>query len=695
VKYISPPASTVTLGGYAAKQCHERTRKELDIDVDAEWKDPIDPFSLSIMEAGNVYEDPVIRGLFEAAIPSHVVIDTTKRLGKVTIARELEAARAVKMVIFTGDREPASLAAREELTHALLEDPGSVRILWNPRLRKWKKDGHGKLVWASRSAEPDVLYRQNARAARTSRWGSIDVKFHHPFSGTTAGIDWLVSTLDAPFPEKGEKRAFTGTLKREDAYQLAHYHRALEFHGLAGSAVGGIIGKPLDDETLIVWLDLNDKLYERNTASALSMYDSSWEKVLAVATREMERREDPTLPKLSFPEWKSECGACEWRSLCHIELAEMDSITLLPGITPTKAQAHYEAGVNTTLALSKLDTATARLVEAKAPRLGDLVASAQSGVASKDSEVHTLFQHLDPPLRGVETSKLSSTLAAAGIETVAAAAKLDLATARYAPGVKNLVKAIDQARVVTYGRVHRNTHVFKARGVGELTIPSAPVEVHVDMENDAHIYMWGVCVVWTDGDRVRTTRESFHSFDATDESEARVVAEFWAYLTEIIQKAVGRHGADGVRVFHYTAAEDRCLRHLANKHIGVEGVPTPGDVEAFLASDVWVDLYPILTNQLIWPTEDQTLKSLAKYVRFLWRDEDPSGSNSVVWYQRACDPTDPEREAWQKRIIDYNADDCAATAALLAWLQRFGQVTNPNRTIEPVENLEPRARRPR
>jgi predicted RecB family nuclease len=107
-----------------------------------------------------------------------------------------------------------------------------------------------------------------------------------------------------------------------------------------------------------------------------------------------------------------------------------------------------------------------------------------------------------------------------------------------------------------------------------------------------------------------------------------------------------------------------------------------------------VDLYPVMTKQLVWPTEDLTLKSLAKYTRFIWRDTDPSGSNSTVWYQRAIDPENENREVDQKRIIDYNADDCQATAELLAWLQRFGEVKDMKRKLSSVEDLEKRYTRP-
>ena len=173
-----------------------------------------------------------------------------------------------------------------------------------------------------------------------------------------------------------------------------------------------------------------------------------------------------------------------------------------------------------------------------------------------------------------------------------------------------------------------------------------------------------------------------------------MTAELWKFLTDTIKAADKEFGKGNVLVFHYTAAEDRCLRALVEKHAGAKGIPSSVALEKFLASDVWVDLYPILTDQLLWPTENMTLKSLAKYVRFFWRDTDPSGANSVVWYKRAIDSSDAEAKDFQDRIVDYNADDCEATAVLLAWLQQFGKVKNVAKKLTSVEDLEERYRRP-
>ena len=687
------PEHHVSLGGYAAKQCLERLRKEFDPAYPESWKDPEDAFTLEIMEAGNVFEQVTVRSALLETISSHLIIDTTKKMSQKVIADTLAVARTKTLVVFDSSRDPLSLNLREDLTHALCEVPGKVRVLWNPRLRKWRRDGNRKVTWSPRAAEPDLMFRHEGRS-KVVRWGSIDVKFHHPFEGETKGRVWNVSPLGLPFPSSAKEEAHKGVVKKVDAMQLAHYQRALAFHGLDGEPLAGIIGKPLDDELKVVWLDLNEKLYERSSTSALAMYDEHFQEALDVASREIDRLKDPTLEPLSRPEWKSECHTCVWRTTCHDELSVQDHITLLPGITPARAKAHYAVGVTDVRTLARLDTNTARVVDAGVSELDDLIDRANAHAATPGGE--TLPAAM---LVTAKSSKQTTALFEANVHTIDDLANLDPLTASYATkgATKpySLVSTIDQARVVDYARVRKMTHVFRARGVETLNIPSPSVEIHVDMENAEHIYLWGVYVVWRENDRVRTTRKAFATFEANDAAEAHNTVEFWKYLQELIEKAEARHGAGSVKVFHYTAAEDRCLRHLATKHAGVKNMPTPSEVEALLKSDVWVDLYPVLTDQLVWPTEDLTLKSLAKYVRFMWRDEDPSGSNSVVWYANAINPVDPERAKWQQRIIDYNEDDCAATAALLSWLQRFGEVNNLAKKLSRVEDLEERYARSR
>jgi predicted RecB family nuclease len=63
-----------------------------------------------------------------------------------------------------------------------------------------------------------------------------------------------------------------------------------------------------------------------------------------------------------------------------------------------------------------------------------------------------------------------------------------------------------------------------------------------------------------------------------------------------------------------------------------------------------------------WPTSDYSIKTLARYAGFEWRDADPSGASSIEWYARWLETRDP---AIKQRILQYNEDDCHAMRVLL------------------------------
>ena len=76
--------------------------------------------------------------------------------------------------------------------------------------------------------------------------------------------------------------------------------------------------------------------------------------------------------------------------------------------------------------------------------------------------------------------------------------------------------------------------------------------------------------------------------------------------------------------------------------------------------------YDVVFRATEWPTYDHSIKTLAKYLGFAWRDTDPSGAASIEWYQRWLETGD---QAIKQRILDYNEDDCRATGVLLAGIR--------------------------
>ncbi len=70
----------------------------------------------------------------------------------------------------------------------------------------------------------------------------------------------------------------------------------------------------------------------------------------------------------------------------------------------------------------------------------------------------------------------------------------------------------------------------------------------------------------------------------------------------------------------------------------------------------------VVRNYTEWPTRDHSIKTLAQYLAFKWRDTDPSGASSIEWFQRWSGNKD---QKIKQRILQYNEDDCLATRVLL------------------------------
>jgi predicted RecB family nuclease len=279
-------------------------------------------------------------------------------------------------------------------------------------------------------------------------------------------------------------------------------------------------------------------------------------------------------------------------------------------------------------------------------------------------------------------------LAREGVRCAADVSGLDARTALYAStGASRLSASIDQARVALADRVHR------ARGVEFVTVPRAAIELDVDIEDDGGgvCYLIGVKETLRSRGSVESRFIPFVTWDHTEEAEARNFAAFWNHITETIATAA-RSRTGAVRIFVWSGHEERYFTHMAEQHAGVAGVPTVDEVESLCASEVWVDMYPILAKQLVWPTEDLTLKSLAKYARHMWRDETPGGANSVAWYQGQSDANQrgdiDTRDELRQRLLDYNEDDVIATYALREFIAKMGEARRPGQKLPGVESLD-------
>lgn len=650
-------------GGYFAKQCDRRAAIEADPRYANAPKASPSPALAERMEKGTAFEEE-IRQIWRKKLGSKLA------------------------VVPACDRSSESKTSREALTMELLEHPGRAVAIWNPRLRA---DLEG-----SRIAEPDFLVRIGTGKNGTPIWAPGDVKWHRTLEGTAKPSGWTVSPLTRPFPDAGTRTELgRGVPHKSDAMQLAHYRRVLEHHGYAQMPKedepywSGLIGK----EGVLLWFNLDAPLYNHSVdaddvepggstrvrESAQECYDREFAWRVMVVAREMERITDPELETLAYPEWKDECKECPWKIVCHDELRfqHRHHITLLPGITPQRAQAHYRRGVRSAHELAGLDYQTAVLVDAG---VNPLTARERTAELGSSVLLQTALE-LRPDV--------ATRLAAAGFSVVADLEKVHEPTAAYAESrVHNLPLAIDQARVAIVGHPHL------ARDVEYVEIPRAVIERDIDIEDaDGHCYLIGALDTGKRviAGRTKSRREyrPFVDWSSGGKKEHKVFADWWRDTQHMLAYSRAQHYS--FCMYHYTDHEGRYFRALAERHAGKPGVPTLADLEEFLESSTWVDMHPIVAGQIIWPAEDVTLKSIARYLQFNWRDDQPGGGNSIAWYRQATTSTAPyERRVARKRLLEYNEDDVRATFAIRNWTAKVGDARKPGNRIPNVKDLDAR-----
>lgn len=192
-----------------------------------------------------------------------------------------------------------------------------------------------------------------------------------------------------------------------------------------------------------------------------------------------------------------------------------------------------------------------------------------------------------------------------------------------------------------------------------IELPIRAREIYFDIEADPFkgnfVYLHGM--VEREHGLPATSR--FHPFfaeGATPHDEEAVFAAAWQYLTECIKDSV---------IYYYSQYEATSYKRLARKFPSVCSVE---DVESLFSTPEMIDLYAIVKRHTEWPCNNFSIKTLAVYCGFHWRDESPSGAASIEWYRRWIETGDP---AIKTRILDYNEDDCLATGIVVDAIRRM------------------------
>jgi predicted RecB family nuclease len=626
-------ARTGPQGGYLAKRCPEAV--QLDILRPVEPL-PSSDFMTMLTDGGIAFEVDVF-DLLRSSVA-----------GAVDINRGL-------------DREQ-----REQLTADAMDEAAPLVI-------------GGRLpldVVGRRLGEPDLLLRMGAERKADGRWSyvAVDVKNHIVRDSPDPAAENLGEALTvAPWvATDGADSSESARCRYDDLLQLAHYQRLLEAcgHQAEEGRWGGIIGVG----PKLAWYDLDAPRWEpseylepdpKGPLSTMETYEAAFAHRLAVSDAALAHRQDQTIPLLAESILIPACGECGWRIWCYPRLEETADLSLLQGMNLRKRRLHHERGITDLHALAGLDDRTARLIEADV-NLRDLMERATT------VDPQTAIAAIIPKRR-----RQIAHLAGEGIHRAADLKDLDNQTLSYrGSGMTDLTGQIDRVRART------GPHpAYRRRGVDHLDVPRGDIELDVDMENVAGgTYLWGVLVTeHHHGQAPTVDYRPFVSWDPSPaDGELDAFTRFWDWLQDQRRAAVATGRT--LRAYCYSkAAENTQLRRIAERL----GLGLEAEIEAFITSEEWVDLYEVFSGQLVTGTR-MGLKVVAPLAGFHWRGDEAGGGQSMVRFvEAASDGDDAVASEARRWILEYNEDDVRATAALREWLD------GPARLMPSVDTIKP------
>ncbi|MHB1087401.1 MAG: TM0106 family RecB-like putative nuclease [Acidimicrobiales bacterium] len=385
---------------------------------------------------------------------------------------------------------------------------------------------------------------------------------------------------------------------------LAHATRVLQALGHGDPSGRGAM---IDRHRRVWWFDLAGNNYPRFN---LDTYDALYrERVSILEAHDQWRLEDGEFP--TKPYWHRECLECPYSSHCERQLTEIDDVSLTRFTNIEQQVLLHEHGIDSREQLAHLDPARARSARGRA-----LIPRGES-----QREDH-------------------------------------------------LGRSIDKLEDLIYrARAHVRGSSLRILEPALMGCPTADVEVDVDMESyDDTTYLWGATVTVNNAvDGVASGHWSFVNWDElNDTTESRIFADFWAWFDGLRSLCAAQARSVAAYCFWAQAEDGAMNRAVLNP---LPGGPTRADLDDFRQSSPaqWIDLHELAKRQI--QTEGPLgLKQLASSSGFAWRDENPSGEASMVWYELASAGESPEAMASRQRILEYNEDDCRATKALRDWL---------------------------
>jgi predicted RecB family nuclease len=279
---------------------------------------------------------------------------------------------------------------------------------------------------------------------------------------------------------------------------------------------------------------------------------------------------------------------------------------------------------------------------------------------------------------------LATELKVEGISTRTSLANIDLAS--IPPNQKSRIDGVLRAR----GQIGNRAVIRPTANDPNNQISSADIEIDVDMEDfTTHCYLWGTYTTINSATAPEGLTEGYHAFGAFESdgktfaeanaaNEAETFAGFWRWVQQLITDC-DQLGIT-IAFYYYTSAENKWLRACARRHAGNPGIPSPDEIDVFIGSQHWIDIYP--KAKAIWATGTGAgLKSIAPIVDHHWEDENDGGAQSLLWFDEATHSSDSAvRLERSQKLLRYNENDVIATKRVRDYLRinwPFAQVEPP------------------
>ncbi|HEY9822981.1 MAG TPA: TM0106 family RecB-like putative nuclease [Candidatus Sericytochromatia bacterium] len=255
-----------------------------------------------------------------------------------------------------------------------------------------------------------------------------------------------------------------------------------------------------------------------------------------------------------------------------------------------------------------------------------------------------------------------------GFTTIAALSAAPISTLESVVDTEIASELIQQAQSTVQNRaILRQNSYLPLRGAGNAnaktiqpfsnTLPTAPIELYFDIEAEPELqldYLLGVLVV----NRVTHT-ETFYPLLAEHPSDEASIWQQFLALVVLYPDAP---------IFHFSDYEVETVKRLIKLY------KTPPKQGKSLLSR-FVDVHQRVTSTVMLPVESYSLKHLARWIGFEWRDPGISGSQCVCLYDQWLRTGD---RTLLDTVLRYNEDDCRATYHLKNWLVDFLQNPVPS-----------------